>query len=60
MLGASEHLFTEVGAAIDPDETDTQRKVRMWAIERIGAEAVDELRAAGADTSIDELLKSPS
>jgi hypothetical protein len=58
LLGASEQLFAEVGAAIDPDETETQRKVLAWAVETIGAEAVDELRAAGAERPIDELLGS--
>jgi hypothetical protein len=60
MLGASEQLFAEVGAAIDPDETETQRKVLTWAVETIGAEAVDELRAAGAELPIDEPLASVS
>lgn len=60
VLGASEKLFAEVGAAIDPDETQTQRKVLEWTIETIGATAVDELRAAGADTSIDELVEIPT
>ena len=57
MLGASEQLFAEVGAAIDPDETETQRKVLAWANETIGAAAVDELRKAGADTPLDQLLE---
>jgi predicted ATPase/DNA-binding SARP family transcriptional activator len=59
-LGASEHLFTDVGAAIDPDETETQRKVLAWAVEAIGAEAVDDLRATGASLPIDQLLESIS
>jgi predicted ATPase/DNA-binding SARP family transcriptional activator len=57
MLGASERLFAEVGAAIDPDETETQLEVLTWAIETIGVEAVEELRTTGAELPIDELVQ---
>jgi predicted ATPase/DNA-binding SARP family transcriptional activator len=56
LLGAAEHLFADVGAAVDPDELDTQKSVREWAVEELGVEEVDALRAAGADTPLDELL----
>jgi predicted ATPase/DNA-binding SARP family transcriptional activator len=56
LLGAAEHLFADVGAAVDPDELDTQKSVRQWAVEELGVEEVDALRAAGADTPLDELL----
>jgi predicted ATPase/DNA-binding SARP family transcriptional activator len=56
LLGAAEHLFADVGAAVDPDELDTQKSVREWAAEELGVEEVDALRAAGADTPLDELL----
>jgi hypothetical protein len=58
MLGASQRIFTEVGAAIDPEETETQRKVLAWTVEQLGADAADELRTAGADTALAELLES--
>ncbi|MDX6370765.1 MAG: hypothetical protein QOG93_2267 [Gaiellaceae bacterium] len=58
MLGASQRLFTEVGAAIDPEETEAQRKVLAWTVETLGPDAVDELRAAGADRALAELLQS--
>ena len=58
MLGASQRLFTEIGAAIDPEETETQRKVLAWTVEKLGPDAVDELRAAGADSALAELLES--
>jgi hypothetical protein len=59
VLGASEKLFAEVGAAIDPDETETQRKVLEWTIETIGATAVDELRAGGP-TRPSKLVEIPT
>jgi hypothetical protein len=34
--------------------------VLEWTISTIGVTAVDELRAAGADTSIDELVEIPT
>ena len=58
MLGASQRLFTEVGAAIDPEETETQRKVLAWTVEKLGPDAVEELRATGADSALSELLES--
>jgi hypothetical protein len=54
LLGAAEQLFRAVGAAIDPDET--QEKVLAFAVERLGTERVDELRAAGAARPLDKLI----
>jgi predicted ATPase len=54
-LGAAESLFGTIGAAVDPDETETQRKVLDFAIERLGADRAEELRAAGAKRRVDEL-----
>jgi hypothetical protein len=56
LLGAAEHLFADVGAAVDPDELDTQKSVREWAVEELGVEEVEALRAAGAATPVDELV----
>lgn len=56
LLGAAEQLFRDVGAAIDPDETQTQQKVLAFAVERLGTERVDELCAAGAARPLDKLI----
>jgi tetratricopeptide (TPR) repeat protein len=54
-VGAAEALFRTIGAAVDPDETETQRKVLNFAIERLGVDRTEELRAAGAARPFDEL-----
>jgi tetratricopeptide (TPR) repeat protein len=56
LLGAAERLFGDVGAAIDPDETQTQQKVLAYAVERLGAERAKDLRAAGAARPVEDLL----
>jgi len=56
MLGASEQLFREVGAAVDPDEAQTQQRIAAYAVEALGAKRADELRAAGAALTPEELL----
>ena len=58
-LGAAERHFAEVGAAVDPDELETQQKVRDWAVQELGTETVDELRAAGAETPVNDLVPVP-
>jgi hypothetical protein len=52
----AKRLFGDVGAAVDPDETETQGKVLAFAVERLGAERTDDLRAAGAARPVDDLL----
>ena len=55
MLGASEQLFGEIGAAMDPDEARTQERVAAYSEEQLGAELAAKLRASGAAMSLDEL-----
>ena len=55
MLGASEHLFREIGVAVDPDEAQTQETIAAYAREQLGADRADELRAAGAGLAPEEL-----
>jgi len=57
MLGASEHLFHEIGAALDPEEAECQERVAAFARERLGPARVEELRGAGAASDLDELLE---
>ncbi len=57
MLGASDHLFAEIGAIPSPDEAEVQERVAAYVVDALGAERVDELRAAGAATALDELLE---
>jgi predicted ATPase len=57
MLGASEHLFGEIGAALDPEEVESQERVGAFAQERLGPVRADELRAAGAAKDLGELLE---
>ena len=55
-LGAAQTLFAEVGVAIDREEVETQEKIRSYAVERLGQDRADELVAAGAGTSVEELI----
>jgi DNA-binding winged helix-turn-helix (wHTH) protein len=57
MLGASEHLFHEIGAALDPEEMESQERIEGFAGERLGPARVEELRGAGAALTLDELLE---
>jgi tetratricopeptide (TPR) repeat protein len=57
MLGASEHLFAEIGAIPSPDEAQVRERVAVYVADALGAERVAELRAVGAATSLDELLE---
>ncbi len=56
MLGASEHVFLEIGAAFDPEEAASQERVGAFVVGALGAERADELRAKGATLTLDELL----
>ena len=48
LLGASQSLFTEIGAAIDPEESETQERVRNELYAALGRDRTDELCARGA------------
>ncbi|MBW8742065.1 MAG: tetratricopeptide repeat protein [Acidobacteria bacterium] len=57
LLGASRHLFGEIGAAIDPDESSTQEKISDYALRELGDERYDEALAAGAALSLDDVAE---
>jgi predicted ATPase/DNA-binding SARP family transcriptional activator len=57
MLGASDHLFAEIGAIPSPDEAQVQERVAAYVVDALGADRVAELRAAGAAAALDELLE---
>jgi hypothetical protein len=54
MLGASQHVFGEIGAALDPEEAESQQRVAAFAAEKLGPARADELRAAGATVDLGE------
>jgi tetratricopeptide (TPR) repeat protein len=56
LLGASEQLFSEIGAILSPDEMLVQERVTEYTIRELGERRADELRAEGADSSLDEVL----
>jgi hypothetical protein len=56
MLGASQHEFGEIGAALDPEEAESQERVAAYAAEQLGPARADELRAAGAAVELDDVL----
>jgi predicted ATPase len=55
LLGASEHLFGEIGVAVDPEEAEAQERLRRQLYESLGPERTDELRASGAAQPAEEL-----
>jgi hypothetical protein len=57
MLGASDHLFAEIGAIPSPDEAQVQERVAAYVVDALSADRVAELRAAGAAAALDELLE---
>jgi predicted ATPase/DNA-binding SARP family transcriptional activator len=57
MLGASQQLFAEITAAVDPEETQTQIQIEAYSVEALGSERAGELRAEGAFATLDELLE---
>ncbi|HEU5214426.1 MAG TPA: BTAD domain-containing putative transcriptional regulator [Gaiellaceae bacterium] len=57
LLGASEHLFSEIGAIPSPDEAAAQERVIHHIREALGTERAAELRAEGAALTLDELLE---
>ncbi|HEY3577568.1 MAG TPA: BTAD domain-containing putative transcriptional regulator [Gaiellaceae bacterium] len=56
LLGASEHLFAEIGRVPDPDETQAQERVSAFILDTLGEERAASLRAEGAAQTLDELL----
>jgi tetratricopeptide (TPR) repeat protein len=57
LLGASERLFSEIGAIPSPDEAQAQQRVAEHTVEVLGSERASELRAQGAALNLDELLE---
>ena len=55
MLGASEHLFRDIGAALDPEEVQSQERIAAFLDGSLGTERAQELRAAGAALDLDAL-----
>jgi predicted ATPase/DNA-binding SARP family transcriptional activator len=60
LLGASENLFVEIAAAVDPEESETQERLRRQLYESLGTERTDELRASGAARPAAELAAAIS
>jgi non-specific serine/threonine protein kinase len=56
LLGASEGLFSDIGAILSPDEAEAQARVTEYIVAALGAEHADELRAEGAASTPDQLL----
>ena len=57
LLGASEELFSEIGANPSPDEVEAQQRVATYIVDALGPERVHELRAEGAAQTLDQLLE---
>jgi len=57
LLGASERLFSEIGAIPSPDEVEAQQRITDYTVGALGAERVRELRVEGAAVDLDELLE---
>jgi tetratricopeptide (TPR) repeat protein len=56
LLGASENLFSEIGALPNPDEAEVQTRVVAFIVDALGEEGAAELRAQGASQTLEELL----
>jgi predicted ATPase/DNA-binding SARP family transcriptional activator len=56
LLGASERLFSEIGAIPSPDEAEAQQRVTDYLVEVLGTERTEELRAEGGALPVDDLL----
>jgi tetratricopeptide (TPR) repeat protein len=53
-LGASQHLFAEIGAALDPDGARTWDEIIEFASAELGVERAEELRHEGAERTLDD------
>jgi predicted ATPase/DNA-binding SARP family transcriptional activator len=56
LLGASEKLFSEIGALPNPDEAEVQARLVAFIVDALGEERAAELRAEGAEQTLEELL----
>jgi tetratricopeptide (TPR) repeat protein len=56
LLGASERLFSEIGAIPSPDEAEAQQRVTDYVLAALGTERTEELRAEGEALPVDDLL----
>jgi hypothetical protein len=54
-FGKSQELFSEIGAAVDPDGAETQERILRQLYEELGEERTNELPAQGAASSVEEL-----
>ena len=57
MLGASNHLFAEIGAIPSPDEAQAQERVAAYVVDALDVERAAELQAVGAALDLEELLE---
>jgi hypothetical protein len=55
LLGVSQNLFDEIGAAVDPEESETQERIRSELYAALGRARTDELCARGAARPAQEL-----
>jgi hypothetical protein len=53
-LGASQHLFAEIGAALDPDGAKTWGEIVDFASAELGEERAEELGREGAELPLDD------
>ena len=56
LFGASEQLFSEIGALPNPDEAVVQERLTEFIIDALGEERAAELRSEGASQTLDDLL----
>ena len=56
LLGASQQLFSEIGALPNPDEAVVQARLVTFVVDALGEERATELRAEGASQTLEELL----
>ena len=54
-LGASQHAFADIGAALDPDGAKTQLEIVEFASGELGAENAEELRQRGSELALDDI-----
>jgi predicted ATPase/DNA-binding SARP family transcriptional activator len=57
LIGKSQDVFGDIGAAIDPDESETQERILGQLHHSLGREQTDSLRASGAALELDELVR---
>jgi predicted ATPase/DNA-binding SARP family transcriptional activator len=57
LQGASDRLFSEIGAIPSPDEAEARQRVAEYIVETLGPDRVRELHENGAGLTLDELLE---